>query len=211
MKIYHTLAILAASLAFSSVNAAPVSQENVHFAKHPTPLKLPAPSISGKTVVVEFFSYGCGHCASFNPYLVSWANNNPNVEIQKVPVGFHKQWVPLQKLYYTLEIMGLEHKMGPSVFDALHKQKLPLYSDAEVINWAVRSGLDSSKFVATYNSMGVQAKVSRAMALTKEYKVSGVPYVSVAGKYHVLNGSVQSAQHFMSIVDDLVKQTTPIR
>lgn len=208
MKTYQTLAILAASLAFSSVSAAPLSQENVHFAKHPTPLNLPAPSISGKTVVVEFFSYGCNHCANFNPHFMSWASKNPNVEIQKVPVGFHKQWVPLQKLYYTLDIMGLEQKMGPAVFDALHKHKQSLYSDAEVISWASTNGLDSAKFVATYNSMGVQAKVNRAVALTKEYKVGGVPYVSVAGKYHVLNGGVQSAQHFMSIVDDLVKRNT---
>jgi protein dithiol oxidoreductase (disulfide-forming) len=65
----------------------------------------------GKIEVVEFFSYGCPHCADFNPLLNAWAAKLPaDVVLKKVPVSFGRAaWANAAKLYHALEITG-DHK-----------------------------------------------------------------------------------------------------
>ena len=44
---------------------------------------------ANKIEVIEFFSYGCTHCADFNPLLNAWAAKSPgDVVLKKVPVSF---------------------------------------------------------------------------------------------------------------------------
>src|SRR5215470_872634 len=66
----------------------------------------PQPTSSpGKIEVIEFFSYGCPHCAHFYPMLESWLAKQPkDVVLRKVPVGFNRDlWVNLQRAYYALQ------------------------------------------------------------------------------------------------------------
>jgi protein dithiol oxidoreductase (disulfide-forming) len=45
-----------------------------------------------KIEVIEFFSYGCPHCAHFSPLLNAWvAKLPPDVLFRRVPVGFGRE------------------------------------------------------------------------------------------------------------------------
>ena len=68
----------------------------------------PQPVESGKKIeVIEFFSYGCPHCAALEPYLDTWLEKlPPDVAFRRVPVMFQQRWVPLAKIYYTLDALG---------------------------------------------------------------------------------------------------------
>jgi len=81
-----------------------------------------------KIEVLEFFSYGCPHCADFHPLVSRWAEALPSdVVFKRVPVSFGRpQWASLARLYYALEASGDLAKLDGAVFRALHQKQAPL-------------------------------------------------------------------------------------
>src|SRR5512132_1433328 len=60
-----------------------------------------------KVEVIEFFWYSCPHCNAFEPKLEAWSKKlPPDVVLKRVPVAFRDDFVPQQRLFYTLEAMG---------------------------------------------------------------------------------------------------------
>jgi thiol:disulfide interchange protein DsbA len=147
-------------------------------------LKNPMPVDTGKNIeVIEFFSYGCPHCAEFEPILDNWLKTKPaDVTFRRIPVMFQPKWESLAKAYYTLDALG-EDKLSNDVFVAVHAKGMPLYNDSDFFNWAASKGLDRKKVEELYNSFAVVGKVNRAKQLAQAYGVQSVPTVIVDGKY----------------------------
>jgi thiol:disulfide interchange protein DsbA len=60
-----------------------------------------------KVEVIEFFSYACPHCNAFEPSISEWVKKQGGrIAFKRVPLAFHPQWVPLQKMYLSLEALG---------------------------------------------------------------------------------------------------------
>lgn len=139
----------------------------------------------GKIEVLEFFSYGCPHCADFNPLLSAWAAKQPaDVVLKKVPVTFGRPaWTNIAKLYYTLEITGDLHRLEADVFKAIHVERVNLFDEKSMADWVAKKGVDAKKFGETYASFGVNSKIRRAEQLAKAYQIQGVPALSIDGKY----------------------------
>jgi len=152
-------------------------------------LAQPVPVESGKKIeVLEFFSYGCPHCADLDPELQAWSKKLPaDVEFKRIPIDFgREQWANLAKIYYTFEAMGVEARMTPEAFSALHgRQGSAVRLDQEKVffEWAVAKGLDRKKVEETYGSFGVSSKANRARQIAKAYNVQSVPMVVVDGKF----------------------------
>ncbi len=141
---------------------------------------------SGKKVeVTEFFWYSCSHCNAFEPSLEAWVKKNADkIVFKRVPVIFRDSFIPQQKLYYTIEAMGLVDSMHARIFRAIHVERQTLDTDKQILDFiAKQPGVDIKKFTEVYNSFGVQTKVSRAAQLQAAYKVDGVPMVAVDGRY----------------------------
>src|SRR3954471_17750662 len=140
-----------------------------------------------KVEVIEFFSYGCPHCAAFNPSVGLWAAKLPsNAVFVRVPVSFGRpQWGQLARTYYTLQSMGLLEKLDPAVFTAIHQEHQDLFSEDNIVAWMAAHGVDGAKFRAEFNSFSVTTKATRAEQLARNFKVSGVPTLAVDGKYTV--------------------------
>jgi thiol:disulfide interchange protein DsbA len=140
-----------------------------------------------KIEVLEFFSYGCPHCADFNPLLATWMAKLPaDVVVKKVPITFGRAaWANIAKLYYTLEITGDLDRLESSVFQALHGERVNLFEEKTLTEWVVKKGVDAKKFADTFNSFGVMSKVKRADQMAMAYKITGVPALAVDGKYLV--------------------------
>src|SRR6218665_728173 len=121
----------------------------------------------GKIEVVEFFWYACPHCNSFEPALEAWVKQLPkDVAFRRAPVSFRSDFVPLQKLYYTLEALNLVEALHRKAFYAIHVEKQRLNSDDTVLAWAAKQqGVDQAKFVEAYNSFNVSTKVRKATHL----------------------------------------------
>lgn len=159
-----------------------------------------------KIEVIEFFSFGCPHCAEFNPALMSWKAKQPaDVAFRKVPITFNRAaWVPLAKLYYTLEITGDLERLDGEVFKAVHVERVNLYEDKSVAEWVAKKGVDPKKFSDTFNSFGVMSKVKRGDQLAAAFRVQSVPSLGVEGKYWV---SDKSQAELLSITDQLIAKS----
>ena len=98
--------------------------EGTHYVKLSQRAPVSAPA--GKVEVVEFFWYGCGHCHHFDPFLNAWIAKLPaDVAFRRVPIAFRENpFVTHQRLYYTLEGMGLLGSLHGKVFNAIHEQQL---------------------------------------------------------------------------------------
>lgn len=142
---------------------------------------------ASKIEVLEFFSYGCPHCAEFNPVLNPWiAKQAADVAIRKVPVSFGRAaWGNAAKLYYALEITGDLKRLESDIFRAIHGERANLFEERSIIDWVAARGVDKQKFTDAFNSFGVMSKVKRGDQMAQAYKITGVPSLAVEGKYLV--------------------------
>jgi thiol:disulfide interchange protein DsbA len=137
-----------------------------------------------KVEVTEFFAYYCPHCDRFEPLLAAWVKKQgDNIVFRRVHVASGPGVLPQQKLFYTLEALGLLEQYHAKAFEAMHIQRLRLSSDKEVFDWAATAGIDRARFVDAYNSFGVQAKLRRAQRMMAEYRIDSWPTVAVGGRY----------------------------
>src|SRR5687767_11692794 len=108
MRPLRRLLCTAALLAFSGTAAAsPASPvEGVEYKTLPTPQ--PVDAGARKVEVTEFFAYYCPHCNAFEPLLMDWVKKQGDtVVLRRVHVPRDPSVLPQQRLFYTLEAMGL--------------------------------------------------------------------------------------------------------
>ena len=193
-------AVAALTFAGGSVAAPLVEGKNYRRLANPQPVE------TGKKIeVIEFFSYGCPHCASLEPFLDAWrAKLAPDVAFRRVPVLFHEQWAHLARIYYTLDALGDEAKMSPEVFKAIHGDGIAMWDDKKFFDWAASKGLDRKKVEAVFNSFAVDGKVKRALQLGKDYAIDSVPTVIVDGKYMTSSAMVGTHAALPGAIDELV-------
>ncbi len=172
------------SLGFAALTAAASSanpQEGVDYRVLPQT----QPTEPGNKVeVTEFFWFSCPHCAAFDPALSAWVKKQGDkIVFKQVPVAFRESFIPQQKLYYTLEAMGIAEDMNKKIFRAIHVERQTVDTDATILDFVVKQGIDKKKFSDLYGSFGVQTKVRRASQLQEAYKVDGVPMIAIGGRY----------------------------
>jgi thiol:disulfide interchange protein DsbA len=167
-------------------------------------LKAPQPVETGKKIeVIEFFSYGCPHCSDLEPFMQTWLKTLPaDVQFRRVPVMFQDRWVPLAKVYYTLDALGDETRLSPEVFVALHGRGMSLWQDKTFFDWAAEHGIDRKKVEDMYNSFGIGGKVNRARGLAGAYQIQSVPLVVVDGKF--VTNRVSSHREMPAVIDALI-------
>jgi len=167
-------------------------------------LKAPQPVETGKKIeVIEFFSYGCPHCADLEPILQGWFKSMPaDVQFRRIPVMYQERWIPLAKIYYTLEALGEEARLSPLVFAALHKNGVSLWQDKTFFEWAASQGIDRKKVEDMYNSFAIAGKVNRARAAAQAYQVQSVPIAIVDGKFATYK--VSSHAMMPAVIDALI-------
>jgi len=167
---------------------------------------------AGKVEVVEFFWYNCPHCNAFEPTLESWIKRVPkDVQVRRVPVGFRDDFVPQQRLYYTLEAMNKVDELHAKVFRAVHGERQALTTDEAIIAWAEKQGLDKAKFTETFHSFSVASKLRRAVQLQDAYKVEGVPALGIAGRYYTDGSLAGSMERALLVTDYLLAEVRKAR
>lgn len=158
---------------------------------------------AAKIEVLEFFSYGCPHCADFNPLVTAWAAKLPaDVVFKKVPITFGRgAWESIARLYYALEITGDLSRLESDVFRAIHVEKINLFEQGALTDWVAKKGVDQKKFDDVFKSFGVMSKVKRGDQLAQAYRISGVPALAIDGKFMV--GGKDFAEQ-LAIADKLI-------
>ena len=147
------------------------------------PQAVPADA-GAKVEVIEFFAYYCPHCHAFEPALSAWVSKQgDNIVFKRVHVPQGPSVAPQQRLFYTLDAMGLLARYHDKVFTAMHAERQRLATDEQVFDWAERSGIDRARFVETWRSFGVQARLRRAAEMMQAYQVPHWPMVAIDGRF----------------------------
>ncbi|MCP3852086.1 MAG: thiol:disulfide interchange protein DsbA/DsbL [Gammaproteobacteria bacterium] len=163
----------------------------------------PAPT-DGKIEVIEFFSYACPHCYQFEPHIDKWKEKkSDNVEFIHIPAVFNKNWEALATLYYAAEVLGVQEKMHPIIFEAMHGEgnKVRSFDDLKVI--FEKNGVSEEKLNQALGSFTVAAKTRRAKTMTQTYGITSVPNVVVQGKYRTNGTLAQGHANVFKVVDFL--------
>ncbi len=169
-------------------------------------LKNPQPVETGNKIeVIEFFSYGCPHCAHLEPELAPWIKSAPpDVAFRRVPVVFNASWVSLAKAYYTLEALGEEARLTPEVFKAIHEQGKNLASDKAFVDWLATKGVDHKKAEDMMASFAIAGKVNKAKSQAQAYQIQSVPTVIVDGKFVTAPDKVGSHAAMPAAINALI-------
>jgi thiol:disulfide interchange protein DsbA len=163
-------------------------------------------SKDGKVEVVEFFSYGCPGCNAFEPYLERWENTNKHrAHLKRVPALFHSQWLPLAKAYYIADGLGIERKMSPLLFNAIHVKHQDLTNVQTLAAIFAANGIKNEQFNNAYQfSPVIEAQVMQGSDMMLTYKIQLIPSVVVAGTYQTdMEMAKDDPKRLASIVDYL--------
>jgi thiol:disulfide interchange protein DsbA len=211
-----TLGAVAAGLVGSltprraAAQLAPV--EGTHYLRLASPAPTAAPP--GKIEVIEFFWYECPHCNAFEPALDGWSKRLPDdVAFRRVPVWFREEpFGPQQRLYYTLEMLGLVPALHAKVFRLIHEGNVRLRTPEDISAFALTNDIDPVKFMTVYNSAAVRSKAQQARQIAAAYGVDGVPSMGVQGRFltngTLANGGVAGGanERMLAVVDALLIQ-----
>jgi protein dithiol oxidoreductase (disulfide-forming) len=161
-----------------------------------------------KIVVIEFFSYGCPHCNAFNPSLTLWENKlAKDVRLEREAVIFGRPpWQKLAQIHYALQMIGKAGQLSPSLYGALHVDRVNWQTDADIIDWVAAHGVVRDEFAAAFNSFSMRTYVARGDQLATAYQVQAVPTIVVDGKYLLPiadNGDFASQ---LAVVDRLIEK-----
>ena len=187
----------------ASAQSGPV--EGTHYVRLSQPMPAPA---HGKLEVVEFFWYGCPHCSEFEPALEAWTKKlPPDVVFRRMPVAFRPEpHGTHQRLYFSIETMGLVPTLHRKVFYAIHNERLALDKPAEISSFVAKNGVDGAKFLDVFNSFSVQTKARQAQQLSEAYKIDGVPALGVQGRFYTSGSLAGSNDRSLAVVDQLLKR-----
>lgn len=201
-----SLTVTAAGLGLGSAaraqGAAPT--EGRDYVRLNTPVAVPA---GGKIDVIEFFSYGCPHCYSFEPMLEQWVRKlPPDAAFRRIPAAFNATFEGYAKLYYALEAIGQVEALHKRVFAAIHVQRQRLDKEADIAAFVSANGGDGAKAVEAYKSFGVATKLRQAKQAVDAYKIDGVPALGIHGRWFTSGSLANGNDKALVVADHLIQR-----
>jgi len=157
--------------------------------------------------VREFFSYGCPHCADFEPLLSEWvADSEGRIDLVHTPITFGREsWAVLARAYYAAEALGILDQTHRAMFDAIHEQGRRFQSHADVAAfYASVADVSESEVMDALNSFAVSSSLNRGERLAGAYGVRGTPSLGVAGQYLVDVREAGGQRGMLDVADSLV-------
>ncbi len=89
----------------------------------------------------------------------------------------------MTQMFFAFTAMGLADQMHLKVYQSIHVQHVALQSDGEILDWAVKQGVDRQKFNSIYQSSSVKAQVTQAAQTARTYGINQWPSFAVDGKF----------------------------
>ena len=196
-----SLATVAAAIGSAAQAQEPT--EGKDFVRLNTPVAVPG---GGKIDVIEFFSYGCPHCYSFEPMLEQWVKRlPPEVAFRRIPATFNPTFEWYGRLFYALEAVGQVEAQHKRLFAAIHVQRQRLDKEADIAAFVNAGGGDGAKVVEALKSFGVATKLRQAKQAFEAYKVDGVPTLGIHGRWFTSGSLSGSNERALKVADYLIQ------
>lgn len=157
--------------------------------------------------VLEFFWYGCPACYRFDPTLNQWLARKPaNVVFKRSPAVIHGASKAHQRLFFTLQAMGLSESLHVQVFAAVQADQAGMGELAGMQAVLGKLGVDAAKFAQFYQSFSVQTRCQQADTLIRSYMGDSysVPTLAVNGRYITSPSMAGGDAQAVAVVDYLL-------
>jgi thiol:disulfide interchange protein DsbA len=210
MRLLRLLRPLLATVAFvaaASGASAADFQNGVDFSTLDTPVR---PDTGKKVEVLEVFMYHCPHCNALDPALADWVKKQGDkIVFRRLHMGDDAQ----AKAFFTLDAMNaLGNGLHEKIFRAIHVDHNRLNTDAALLDFVGKNGVDKAKYQEVFNSFAVQTKLKRGVQLTNQYKLDSAPSLVIDGHYttspaqagHGLNSAPAAHAAMFQVMDTLV-------
>lgn len=164
----------------------------------------PQPTPNDGTIeVIEFFDYGCIHCANLEPALEAWVAKLPaDVKFKRSPAGFGSGGVDSIPIFHTLDTMGQLDRLHKKLFEAIFNERVMLGSKPVLLKWLEKQGIDPKQYESIEKSFSVQSKIMRARQMPGLYKVTATPMIAVNGRF--IAEQIGQASVFLGTIDRLI-------
>ncbi|MFD2179104.1 thiol:disulfide interchange protein DsbA/DsbL [Veronia pacifica] len=159
--------------------------------------------------VTEFFSFYCPHCFRNQALMNALEPRLPeNTRVIKQHVSFMggKMGPELSKALAAAELLKVDDKMIPVIFERIQTLRKPPRSAEEIRQIFLDNGVDAKEFDGVYNSFAVNSMASRFDKAFESTGLTGVPAVIVNGKYYLTPKTIKSLDEYIELVDFLLKK-----
>ena len=134
--------------------------------------------------VIEFFSYSCPHCYSFEAPLKKWLDTDgKKFHLIKVHIKRTDNNDLHQRLFFSLERLGVSEDIHMKVFAEIHRKHNNLKTVDSIIVFAATLGIDKLTFLVSFDSPEVTERIKAAQKLIDAYQIRSTPSLVINGKY----------------------------
>ena len=159
----------------------------------------------GKVEVIEWFWYGCRNCYAIRKALGDWLDGQRDVVVfSRRPAVTEDAMIPLARVYYTAEALGVSVRTHIPLFTALHAFRRKLDSEQALQGFFADYDVSANAFSDAYHSTRIDDEVRKARIMSKRYGLRGVPTLTVNGRYRVDAGNVSGVPQLIDVLDYLV-------
>jgi thiol:disulfide interchange protein DsbA len=190
---------------FSSINSLAQTkwQENTHY-------KVIAEKASAKPEVQEIFSYWCPACNAFETIVPQIKKALPaNVSFEKVHVNFNGSTTKqtqndVTAVMLAAKALKTDVQFNKALFNAIHQQRTPITSKADILAVYARTGADVAKLEKMMTSFGIRSQVAKNDKIARG--VRSVPTVIINEKYQAIFTRDMTPDQSAELISWLVKQ-----
>ena len=202
MKKFLFGALAASLMAVSgSAMANFVAGKDYHVMENPVKTDQP-----GKIEVREFFWYGCGHCYALEPHMQNWIRQMPKgVYFVRTPAAMNPVWESNARGYYVTEALSKRRIVHLPLFHEIHVNGKQVFDQASQAKFYAKYGIPEAKFNSMFTAFNISSKVAQAKKLAMQYQLTGVPAVTVNGKY-VVQGNDERVPKIVNYLVNLERQ-----
>ena len=161
----------------------------------------PTETEPGTVEVVDVFWFGCPACFRFLPHMDALKEHAPDyLRIRRMPAVFRESWIPHARAYYTAHLLGVEDRIYPAIFEAIHVQGRSLSTRDALAAFFEERGVSAEEFSDVYDSFAVESLVRKSVAMQRNYGVRATPTVIVNGKYRTSGNLAGSHGNVIKVI-----------
>ena len=212
MSLLRALPALLASCIAALSSVSPAHAEPYIAGQHYEELAQPVPTEGDGIEVVEVFYYGCGHCFALEEPLGEWLARKPeDVSFRRLPAALNEVWNAGARAFYVAEFLGVSEKANTALFKAFHEEHRRLRVAADFKPVFEGIGVSGADFDGALGSFAMDGKIKQASEAARQYGITGVPSMIVAGKYRTSASQAGSQEEMLRVVEMLIEKERAAR
>jgi len=139
---------------------------------------------SGPIEITEFFSYGCIHCKNFDSVIADWEPGlSDEIVFKRVHVSYSPAVAMLAMAHLTLDQLDALEANHARIFRAIHDRQAMFRSPDAMADFVDGFGVSRDEFLRVFNSDRIRQAATGADAQFRNFGLTGVPSLVVAGRY----------------------------